>query len=819
MRGVREGGNEVMKSAILARRLLLAASVLSLSAPAFGQEQEASQEDEALTNAGEIVVTARKREESLIEVPLAITAFDQESIQQAGIESVADLAFQTPGFSFRQGFGRSGSAEAGASSRPAIRGMSNILGAANAGFFVDGIFVSGNITSYQLDNLERIEVIKGPQAALFGRQTFAGAINFVTRKPGNEFTGRVNATVGQYDHIELSGYVVLPIVEDKMSAEINGRIYSFGGDYVNQDNGKRDINDQRSYSFGGKLRFTPTDNFEMIAQFLYANDRDKGYSSFLMKNTTQQLNCFLPRITTNIPFPTSSTRSRGYFCGEIESPKTFAYNIDEIEALGYHGVDRETYRTSLIMEYTFDSDWSLTSITGFNSQRNQNGFDNSYVPTTNPSLTIEGLRNHDFSQELRLLSPRDNPFRALAGGYYFKSEIGKGFTVNTSRTSPNFGRVSGFDSDDEVRNVAVFGMLEYDVTERLTLTAEARYQEDKITGSNEVSVLGGVGQPISVRTDTFKSFLPRVTGKFAISSNWNVYASVAKGNKPGGFNDLPTDAIPSAIADFQARGFETFDEEEVWSYELGTKGRIGRLFFNVAAYYLDWTKQQLTQSQPYQRTNGTFTTFPFLVNAGKSEIKGIELELSGPLTDWFNFRLGYSYNDAQFVDFYDENTEELLDTDGRPSFLDADFTVPNPADVDGPNGQVKGNQLPQTPKHQLIATGDLHFAVADDVEFFVRGDLAYDSKRYVQVHNLAHTGDSYNLNLRTGVEWGDWTITAFVNNLLEDRTPLVGTRLFDFNRLLRIPATTGGFRTTFFRDFLVSSPRKRQFGVTANFKF
>ena len=200
------------------------------------------------------------------------------------------------------------------------------------------------------------------------------------------------------------------------------------------------------------------------------------------------------------------------------------------------------------------------------------------------------------------------------------------------------------------------------------------------------------------------------------------------------------------------------------------------------------------------------------------------MELFGRVTDWLDIRLGYSYNDATFKNFYDENTEELLDTDGEPSFLDSDFTVPNPDDVDGPNGQVAGNRLPQTPVHQLNASGTVRFPVSDNATFFLRNDLMYESNRYAQVHNLARTGDSYNWNIRAGVEFGDVTVTGFVDNVLEDQTPLVLTRLFDFNRGLLVPDPVRTFfglprRFTFYRDFIAGAPRKRQFGVTVNWKY
>lgn len=781
-----------------------------------------------------IVVTARKRTEALIDVPLAITALPAEEIEKAGIEDVADVALQTPGFSFRQGFGRTGGGDGGASVRPAIRGMSNILGAPNAGFFVDGIFVSGNITSYQLDNLERVEVIRGPQAALFGRQTFAGAINFVTRKPDDEFRGQISQTIAEYDHFETSGYIAGPLSEGLLSAEIYGRYYSFGGDYVNADNGKRDINDQRSWNIGGKLRLTPGDNLEIIAQAAYGDDEDKGYATY--KVGSDNLNCFLPEITGTAgppilfifgPLPLSANRSRGYFCGEVEQPDSLAYNIDEIEELGFHGLARDYFRTDVTINYTLDSDWTITSITAYNGSENQNGFDNDLVPSDNPSLTIAGSETSDFSQNLRVLSPQAARIRGLAGAYYFRQRDGDGFDVETDLSDPAAGTAYRFDSDDGVTNWAVYGMVEYDITDRLTVTAEARYQEDKIFGSDEDSAETTELTPATnQRTVTFKSFLPRFTGRYEITPDWNVYGSVAKGNKPGGFNDLPSDAIQSFNDAFIAQGLDTFDEEEVWSYELGTKGRfVGtRLNFTAAGFYLDWSQQQLTQSQPYGRTNGTFNTVPFVVNAGKSEITGFELELAGQLNEWLSIRAGYAYVDAEFVDFYDENTEELLDTDGEPSFLDADFTVPNPADVDGPNGQVAGNKLPQTPSHQLNLSGTIRLAVSDTADVFLRNDLAYESNRFAQVHNLARTGDSYNWNIRAGVEFENLTITAFVDNVLEDQTPLVITRLFDFNRPLLVPDNVRTFfglprRFTFFRDFIVGAPRKRQFGVTARYEF
>lgn len=377
-----------------------------------------------------------------------------------------------------------------------------------------------------------------------------------------------------------------------------------------------------------------------------------------------------------------------------------------------------------------------------------------------------------------------------------------------------------------MENVSVFGMVEYDATEDLTLSLEARYQEDTITATDEV--LGAPDSTVrpafnNVREVKYDSFLPRFTARYELNDDMNLYGSIAKGNKPGGFNPVPTQAEffdPQDFTEF-TQDFATFDEESIWSYELGLKGQdgTGRLNYNIAAYYIDWSDQQLTQSQPYLTASSggaSGTTFPAVVNAGESEIFGFEAELFGSIEN-FDYSLGYSYTNAELKDFYDENAEELFDTDGIPSG--------SPGDVDGPNGQLAGNKLPQTPAHQINMSGTYTIPVGDDLDLFARADYNYESKRYVQVFNLAHTGDSHMLNLQAGVDRGNWRLSAFLNNALDDDTPLVVTRLLDFNRNLLIPDPVRSFiflpnrRFTFYRDFTISGPRKPQFGVRASYKF
>ena len=215
----------------------------------------------------EVVVTARRAEENLQKVPLSITAISESDIQAMGISSVEDIAALTPGFSFRGGLR--------GFDRPVIRGMSNVLGAANASFFINGVYVNGSITGYNIDNLERIEVIRGPQSALFGRSTFAGAINYVTRKPTDSFEASVKASSGEFNYQDLSAWVSGPIVEGKLRFEINGNYQNKDGQYTNLVSGTKDMGGRRSKSIGASLDWSPTDWFDATLRANYGVDDDE----------------------------------------------------------------------------------------------------------------------------------------------------------------------------------------------------------------------------------------------------------------------------------------------------------------------------------------------------------------------------------------------------------------------------------------------------------------------------------------------------------------------------------------------------------------
>ena len=265
-----------------------------------------AQERSGATALEEIIVTARKREETLLDVPLSVTAFTADALESLRVQSPDDLARYTPGFSYTQSFGRN------SLERPVIRGMSNILGTPNASFFVDGIYINGPAVSTELSNLERVEIIKGPQAALYGRATFSGAINYITQRPTNDFDGKLSVTGAEHEEYEVNGYLSGPIVADKLFYYLGGRYWQYGGEWENSVTGD-EIGGQETQGGTVKFLWTPTDHFEATLLATYAEDDDEHMSLVLQGREFN--NCFMPQDG----FP----RSRGYYCGDV-------FDVDDI---------------------------------------------------------------------------------------------------------------------------------------------------------------------------------------------------------------------------------------------------------------------------------------------------------------------------------------------------------------------------------------------------------------------------------------------------------------------------------------------------------
>ena len=289
--------------------LLVAAAAADLSA-----QQQAGAALE------EVVVTARKRSESIQEAPLTIQAFTATQIEERGAQSIADLSKFAPGLTFNAGSSRS-------ASDFSIRGMTQISPVGDnrkdlVTVFIDGVPYIGNPSEIGSDDLARVEVIKGPQSALFGKATFGGAISLITTTPGNAFKARVSATAGTYGDNRLSGAIEGPIVENTLAGRLVVDGSNFDGYYQNALGGRLGESDRRYLA--GTLNFTPTDRVAVRVRYSQRHDVDGPAAATLIARYTDY-NCgpfpgFLTRSLIGLPAGMTLAQSRRLYCGELRAP-------------------------------------------------------------------------------------------------------------------------------------------------------------------------------------------------------------------------------------------------------------------------------------------------------------------------------------------------------------------------------------------------------------------------------------------------------------------------------------------------------------------
>lgn len=725
----------------------------------------------------EIVVSARKQEERAQDIPISVAAFGSVELAERGARDLFDISRFTPGFSLDR-MNRYG--VQGGVSRPVIRGMSNVIGEGNASVFVDGILYSDSILSFPMDIVDRVEVIKGPQAALFGRSTFSGAINFVTKKGSNESENKVSLRAAEWGDYETNLLSRGALVQDKLFFMAHARYYTFDGMYRNTLDGER-LGDEESVNVNASIEYRPTDTFSAILSAGHSRDRD-GLAAATLQDRFSN-NCYLNAL-------------RQYYCGAVKEQDSAT--LDRAGLFGTEGLERDSTRVSAQLTWDLPGDFKLTSNTGAFFTESAYGYDSSYqAATALGSTTVPGAPGYtrsaldpvrsggvmrhevtdrdEWSTELRLESDRAARLRYMVGVFHYESDR----TLEERHflaTAPTV-----YSGETSVRNSAVFTSAAFDIVDAWEVTAELRYSEDDISNTK---VTGTVG-------NKFYSVSPRVTTTYKLTPDSMVYANVAKGNKPGVIN---TD--PRFPAEIQFAG-----EEQSWNYEIGTKNTFfnGMLMANLALYYIDWSDQQISASYSFP-TGGTQS---YITNAGETEIKGVELELEAALTDSLTAGFTYSYTDAKFVRLVDAEAQQLF---GNPS--------------------LAGKQLPGVPQQQASIYGKYSFPIGETYKGFVRADTSYTDRKYDQIYQLAHTGEQILTNVSFGFEADRWSASLFINNVTDDRTPSMVTRYLD-QLNLNVPQYSNANpaqnnvagSTATERGFYFPLASKRQIGLTASYRF
>ncbi|MCZ0953245.1 MAG: TonB-dependent receptor [Rhodospirillaceae bacterium] len=833
-------------------------SAATLAVLAFGvgaMPHATAQEGPALE---EIVVTARKIEENLRDIPLTVSAFTEQALEEQGIASLQDIADATPGFDFAQAFGRN-------DFRPVIRGQSNILGRANAGLFVDGIIIEQGNASIPLSALQRVEVVKGPQSALYGRSTLAGAVNYVLKTPGNEADAEATLQYGDRDLFRAEIHASAPF-SDTAGGAITVAHYERGGEYDNNFAGNalgtpaemNQVGGESTTSITGVLTFAPSERVDIKLHAMYEDTFDDHYA--IAMNPSSLNNCY--QVTRGGPLsqpappegtPEASAslvtsagyNGSGYYCGEIDVATVLENSGGDGRAsletgfFDFAGTSRESLRLGLRIDADLNDNVTLTSLTGYNDVAEERAQDQTFgggdtrMPVVGVGLpfTVQPFsarpRIHsrvgfltwnddsfdDFSQELRLRYEAETGLNYTLGVYYYGSDdAGQRITSFDTTTStyidgtrlfapfnPRFvpatvststsyeGAPFRHNGSNSIESTSVFGAVEFPVSDVLTIGLEARYNDDEFE-----SVPAGSSSAVS---GSFDAFLPKLSVRLQPSDNLLVYANAAKGNKPGTLNT--SEGLPAQD--------QLVDEENATSFEVGVKSLSmdNRVETNVALYTIDWRDMQLTSTRAAV-VNGQPRTFSILENVGESSITGLELDLSVRVNDAWNVRLGYAYTDSEierFVQSVDAGAQ--AGSAFREAALIAGYS---------PGGDViiSGTQLPQTSEQQAILSNVFNGGMNNGWSWFLRADLTYNSERYAQVYNLAHTGDRQIVNLRGGFRSDNIDIELWVDNATDDDTSPALIRYVQGRNLTFNP---------FNRAIGVTLPEQRRGGITARFRF
>jgi outer membrane receptor protein involved in Fe transport len=698
----------------------------------------------------EVVVTADKRsEQSTQDVPLAIQAISGAQLARTGAEEFADYASQVPSLSYNDlGPG---------DKKYVIRGITS-TGPATVGVYYDEAVITasnandggGRNPDIRLFDLDRIEVLKGPQGTLYGASSMSGTIRYITRKPdleqiGGYAQGEVSDTAKGSTNYGINGALNLPLVTGKLGVRVTGWDVENSGyiDAVRIPAGTaKNLNDEKVRGGRLTLRWQALDNLNILAtattQTLHAGGSSR----------------FTPPGQLSFADPTATVPS---------VPGGDLINTD----LSRSPWDERLNVFGVTAEYTAEHG-VLTATSNYFDRNIDYAFDSSpilfFFGVPIPGITLQPQARRIVSSELRYASKLDGPINFVTGA--FLQDEKNDFNVEVVKID-RFGNAAGpfsrLDSDDalqhangntffgridnnKIKQYAAFGEVTYAITDQLSVLGGLRYFHSKQDSAQETThPFGGFGTNIPVGVQTNSATGSKTTYKVNVSYELSdaalVYATVSEGFRVGGTNaaDLPfASGIPPS-----------FGPDSLRNYELGAKSEFfeRKLRLNGAVYRIDWSDIQV-------QAIDTTGAFPFTTNAGTARVDGFELEASAILGQGLQLDFGGSFTDAKL-------------TQDQP-------TLPN-----NPNLGKDGDRLPKVPRVQFNAALTYSFAVADGAEMSLRADVSHRGKTDTQFNRAASNTipngfnvplDAYDLvNLRANLSWNDWVASVFAKNVLDER--------------------------------------------------
>jgi iron complex outermembrane recepter protein len=680
---------------------------------------------QAAAEVSELVVTAQRVEENIQQVPIAVSAFSRAVLERQSIETLQDIAIRTPGFSAGQ--------VDPIQSNFAIRGIGSAFGISqNAGgdasvvVFVDGVYAGrGGTPDIDSLDLERVEVLRGPQGTLFGKNAVGGLIQFVSRKPSADPSFRVEGQYGNYDRRSLNVRGNTPL-SDTVFLAGGVSIKLRDGFEFNETTGN-DVNDQDLRSASLALRLLPSEDLDVVLSVDLTDQDQKGN----------------PR--DNI---CDATLRAGVHCAGINTdPRVVNAYTD-----GYLRRWLQTYRGEI--NYTTPIG-TLTSITAYRAVT-LNFRTPFFANPVRPPNQIESTqtdheKNKQFSQELRLaFGAPDDRLKGQVGVYFLNEDNNRTQDLQQDFPAPSNTGVATYPQRVDGRSWAIFGQASFAVTDTVTATAGLRQTWEKKSGRFIGLKVSGPGlpPPLAANYDvrgrkSWKALTPRFALDWQATPDVLLYASATRGFKSGGFQGIAGNAASQSTP---------YDPEFAWSYEGGAKTQWwdGRLRLNASVFQTDYKDLQISQLVPL--------CCVVVGNAATAEIQGFELEfMVNPLPG--------------------------LTIDGGYAFLDAEFT----SFANGATANFTGNALPRSPRDK-IHVGVQYVADLQGWEALGRIDYNNQAHMYFEASNIAtQKQEGYiNVDARLSLTSPDrrWQVAVWGKNLTDELVATYVTAFAPYRQVL-----------------------------------
>ncbi|PZU07259.1 TonB-dependent receptor [Sphingomonas sp.] len=795
------------------------------------------------TAQGEIVVTATKQSNTISRVPISITAVTQKTLDQQGVKNISDIARTVPALTIQR---------TGADSAPqiAIRGIYSVAGSPTTGIYLDDVALqkrnalsfSGNGSPIpQLFDLERVEVLRGPQGTLYGGSSEGGAVRFITPAPSlTTYSGyarsELSFTDGGGPSGEIGGAVGGPIVTDKLGFRVSVWGRNQGGyiDHIDVWNPnvkyKSNANSSKQRTARAALKAQITENLSATPSFYYSYDHSDDVDTYWQKVDQSTTTAFSRAATATVPGYSYAAHTYGPYTqfgpftsgNPFTSPRTTQIYLPSL-ALDYNA---GIVSVKSITSYIHDKTSGAVDEAGFNGEaRNLQGGIGFVSELQNFRRTIDFRNKRDsFSQELRFTIGSPNAPLSFVGGVYYQhsrikssSEIYenldqlamvlRGLDTTGVYRAPllpgNLASVRYQTLTDE--EYAGFGELYYRITDRLKLTAGVRVSRNTFEyDQTYYGALAGFTTPtltnggLSAGKQKSTPVTPKAGLNYQITPNDMIYVSAAKGFRPGGVNPTISQTTCAAgLALYGGNPPTTYGSDSVWSYEAGAKSRLfgGLASVQASAFHVDWNQPQL------------FATFPgcsaqFTLNAGKAASDGGDLQIQLRPMRGLTLSVAASYTDSRY-------TRQIL----------------GPEQVAGATRSVlvnKGDTLPIAPWNVNLS-GNYEFALNSVWKAYIRGDFQYASayNRTTGPGTVAYAPEQYRAeathytSARIGAIQGPLELSLFVDNLLNSR-----------DTLSQITGGRGTCRNTACTTYAINEPiyigqtfRPRTIGLQAAYRY